>query len=42
MLYIPKAETVPKECGFNQSETAYGLYAHSVALAMLACNGEIW
>ena len=24
---LPKAEMVPKECGFNQSETAYGLCA---------------
>ena len=38
----PKADMVPKECGFNQSETASGLCARIVTFSMLACNGKGW
>ena len=34
-----KADMVPKECGFNQSETASCLCTR-VSFSMLACNGK--
>ena len=39
----PKADMVPKECGFNPSETA-GLpkHAQSMTFSRLACNGKGW
>ena len=34
---------VPKESGFNLSETACGLFrAHSVTFSMLACHDKGW
>ena len=35
----PKADMVPKECGFNHSETASCLCA---TFSMIACNGKGW
>ncbi len=31
---------LPKESGFNLSETAWGLSAHNVTFSMLACPGN--
>ena len=33
---------VPKESGFNQSETASGKCARSVTFSMLVCHGKGW
>ena len=38
----PKADMVPNECGFTQSERASCLCARSVTFSMLACNGKGW